>query len=146
MCYDKNWKENVKYNSTTGGTCRNGLEAFAPTVMWVEALDILLSRLVEKGFTFSRVKALSGCGQVSLFFQCENVASVILIGSTDQQHGSVYWKRGAEEILRNLDPAKALNEQLRGAFAFDQSPVWQDSRFVYKVACLASKGNDSTRS
>ncbi len=73
----------------------------APPLMWVkarpqslsspvkdgplllpQALDLLLSRMQEDGFPFRRVAALSGVGQ---------------------QHGSVYWRTGAEGVLRVSD-------------------------------------------
>lgn len=44
-----------------------------------------------------------------------------------QQHGSVYWKKGAREMLRTLDPAKFLHDQLPFAFSVTHSPIWMDS-------------------
>ncbi len=68
----------------------------APPLMWVkvcpQALDLLLSRMQEDGFPFSRVAALSGVGQ---------------------QHGSVYWRTGAEGVLRGLRRDQSLVSQLK---------------------------------
>ena len=36
----------------------------SPTIMWVEALDMLLDKMKSQGFDFSKVAALSGVGQV----------------------------------------------------------------------------------
>ncbi|XP_071043346.1 xylulose kinase isoform X2 [Parasteatoda tepidariorum] len=74
--------------------------------MWVKALDMLLERLKLEGLDFSTVVSLSGAAQ---------------------QHGSVYWKRGAEEILSKTSPEKFLHEQLQGCFSLRDSPVWMDS-------------------
>ncbi|XP_044333317.1 xylulose kinase 2 isoform X2 [Triticum aestivum] len=73
--------------------------------MWAEALDLLLRRLKPR-VDYGRVAAVSGSAQ---------------------QHGSVYWGRGAGAALASLDPAWGLAPQLAGAFAAPESPVWMDS-------------------
>jgi len=79
----------------------------APVLMWVEALDVMLCKLAKEGFPFHKVCAVSGSAQ---------------------QHGSVYWAQGTRaSVLRSLDPAKSLLEQLRTAFATTASPMWMDS-------------------
>ncbi|XP_050213532.1 xylulose kinase 2 [Mercurialis annua] len=78
----------------------------SPTLMWVEALDIVLQRLSNSGFDFGKVVALSGSGQ---------------------QHGSVYWKNGSSSILSSLDSSKPLVNQLDNAFSIKESPIWMDS-------------------
>ena len=48
--------------------------------MWVEALDLVLNNLKKADFKFDKVRAISGSGQ---------------------QHGSVYWRKGAlDSILK----------------------------------------------
>lgn len=82
-------------------------EVFAPPAMWLDAIDLVLSRLREAGLDFNRVKGLSGAGM---------------------QHGTVFWSRDASALLSNLDSGKSLKEQLEtGAFAHDMSPNWQDA-------------------
>lgn len=45
-----------------------------------------------------------------------------------QQHGSVYWKVGAEKILSELKASDGfLHSQLGHAFSISDSPVWMDS-------------------
>jgi hypothetical protein len=44
-----------------------------------------------------------------------------------QQHGSVYWARGARERLAALNPERSLLSQLGDAFAIPNSPIWMDS-------------------
>ncbi|XP_052805355.1 xylulose kinase-like [Mya arenaria] len=78
----------------------------APTVMWVKALDLLLDKMKNAGFDFSRVAAMSGDGQ---------------------QHGSVYWKKGARSILQNLSADKSMYDQLKDSFAIPESPIWMDA-------------------
>ncbi|XP_064612198.1 xylulose kinase-like isoform X2 [Liolophura sinensis] len=100
--------DDLKEFNTSGG-CHvhdDNLTVTAPTIMWVKALDILLDNMKTSGFDFSRVAALSGSGQ---------------------QHGSVFWKTGALEILSNVQPNKQLHEQLKDCFSVADSPIWMDS-------------------
>lgn len=85
---------------------RDTLTVTAPTIMWVKALDMLLERLKVAGLDLSTIAAISGSGQ---------------------QHGSVYWRKGAADMLRDLDSSKFLHDQLQGAFSVRDSPVWMDS-------------------
>ncbi|CAI8008481.1 Xylulose kinase, partial [Geodia barretti] len=93
---------------TVGGVLESedGVTVTSPTLLWVKAVDVLLSKMQEEGFPFCRVVSLSGSGQ---------------------QHGSVYWREGAGEILTHLQPSLSLHEQLQDSFSLDQSPVWKDS-------------------
>ncbi|KAK3357717.1 hypothetical protein B0T25DRAFT_167769 [Lasiosphaeria hispida] len=80
-------------------------EVFAPVAMWLEALDLVLHRLQEKNTPLNRIRGISG--------SC-------------QQHGSVYWSRGAETLLSGLQPDKTLVDQLTGALSHPYAPNWQD--------------------
>ncbi|XP_068199566.1 xylulose kinase isoform X2 [Antennarius striatus] len=82
------------------------LTVTSPVLMWVKALDLLLDKMKKAGFDFSRVIGLSGSGQ---------------------QHGSVYWRRGASETLKQLDPNRDLHHLLRDSFSVADAPVWMDS-------------------
>ncbi len=53
---------------------------------------MLLEKMKASGFPFCRVAGVGGSGQ---------------------QHGSVYWKRGSQELLANLDAKQPLQEQLQ---------------------------------
>ncbi|XP_020680363.1 xylulose kinase 2 isoform X1 [Dendrobium catenatum] len=77
----------------------------SPTLMWVEALDVVLEKLQSK-VDFGKVVAISGSGQ---------------------QHGSVYWKKGSSATLAALDHTKPLVAQLGNAFSTAESPIWMDS-------------------
>ena len=93
---------------TKGGVHRgtDGLTVTSPPMMWAAALDLLFDRMRAAKFAFGRVVAVSGSGQ---------------------QHGSVYWRRGARALLQGLTADTPLRETLREAFAVAASPVWMDS-------------------
>lgn len=93
---------------TRGGVRRSadGLTVTAPTIMWVAAMDLLMERLKSSGIPLGNIVAVSGSGQ---------------------QHGSVWFRRGAAAILGALDPARTLRAQLQDAFSVKDSPVWMDS-------------------
>lgn len=44
-----------------------------------------------------------------------------------QQHGSVWWATGANQVLKNLSSESFLHQQLAGFFSINDSPVWMDS-------------------
>ncbi|XP_026148548.1 xylulose kinase [Mastacembelus armatus] len=109
------FRDHVQFDSdlpefrTRGGVHihADGLTVTSPVLMWVRALDLLLHKMKVAGLDFTRVRALSGSGQ---------------------QHGSVYWKRGAAQILNRLDPEQDLHVQLQqDSFSVSDSPVWMDS-------------------
>ncbi|KAK7092530.1 xylulose kinase-like [Littorina saxatilis] len=89
-----------------------------PTILWVEALDLLLNKLKAANFPFQRVAAISGSGQ---------------------QHGSVYWKQGARQKLSGLQPTKSFLEQLQDAFAVPDSPIWMDASTTAQCKQLENK-------
>lgn len=93
---------------THGGVHKNqdGLTVTAPPIMWIKALDIILEKLKVSGIDFSQVAAISG---------------------TAQQHGSIYWKKDALDILSKLESSKFLHNQLQSCFSIRDSPVWMDS-------------------
>lgn len=78
----------------------------SPVLLWTKALDLLLDQMQLGGVNFFDIKAISG---------------------TAQQHGSVYWQKGARETLQNLDSSHFLHHQLQGSFSLKQSPIWMDS-------------------
>ncbi|KAL6184472.1 hypothetical protein ACLB2K_045873 [Fragaria x ananassa] len=78
----------------------------SPTLMWVEALELVLDKLSKSNLDFGKIIAVSGSGQ---------------------QHGSVYWKNGSSSILSSLDSKKPLVDQLSDAFSVKESPIWMDS-------------------
>eukprot|EP00484_Ammonia_sp_Unknown_P030415 CAMPEP_0197036814 /NCGR_PEP_ID=MMETSP1384-20130603/14203_1 /TAXON_ID=29189 /ORGANISM="Ammonia sp." /LENGTH=578 /DNA_ID=CAMNT_0042467031 /DNA_START=20 /DNA_END=1756 /DNA_ORIENTATION=- len=95
------------------------LEVTAPTLMFIEALDIALNRLqTDHKLDFSKIVSISGSGQ---------------------QHGSVYWKNGARKILQNMDSSQTLLENLKDAFAIYSGPIWMDSSTTKQCRELETK-------
>lgn len=80
-------------------------EVFAPVAMWLEAVDLVLSRLKEKNAPLHRVRGISGA--------C-------------QQHGSVFWNHNAETLLGSLKEAPGLKAHLEGSLSHPYGPNWQD--------------------
>ncbi|KAM5313384.1 xylulose kinase isoform 2-T2 [Glossophaga mutica] len=103
-----NFDRDLPEFGTQGGVHvhQDGLTVTSPVLMWVQALDSILEKMKTSGFDFSRVLALSGAGQ---------------------QHGSIYWKAGARQVLTSLSPDLPLCEQLQACFSIGDCPVWMDS-------------------
>lgn len=102
-------KDGVYRDSTITG------RIVSPTLMWVEAFDLVLERLKKSNIDFGNVAAISGSGQ---------------------QHGSVYWKNGSSAILSSLDPKKSLLDQFGDAFSTKESPIWMDSSTTEQCKAL----------
>lgn len=103
-----NFDSELPHYQTKDGVFRDPLgdgTIVSPTLMWVEALDLLLEKLRRSNLEFEKVVAISGSGQ---------------------QHGSVYWKKGSLDLLTSLDPLKPLFSQLTDAFSTPNSPIWMD--------------------
>jgi len=100
---------------TSGGVHSAGRVVTAPTIMWVKALDMLLDKLRVAGLDFTTVAGICGAGQ---------------------QHGSVFWRRGVDDLLKGLKPERFLHEQLGGAFSVHDSPIWMDSSTSKECAAL----------
>jgi xylulokinase len=81
-------------------------------LMWVEALDLLLSQVQRSGFDWSRVEGVSGAGQ---------------------QHGSVYLR---ESVVLRADGAE-LKEQVRPLLSYPTAPMWMDSSTGTECAEIA---------
>lgn len=82
-----------------------GGEVHANPLMWVEALDLLFTRL-SSATDLSQVRAIGGSGQ---------------------QHGSIYLDSTFDQRLANLDPAKPLAIQISPALSRATSPIWMDT-------------------
>jgi xylulokinase len=82
-------------------------EILADPRMWLEALDVCLSRLQKAGAPLQHVQAISGAGQ---------------------QHGSVYLNQTGLDRLENLHAElPGLAEAFAGAFSRPLSPIWMDT-------------------
>lgn len=105
--------------------CPNGflnnpdpLVKHADPLMWLAALDLLLTRLQQRQAPLAAVKAVCGAGQ---------------------QHGSVYLNSNFEKILVALSPGKNLAEQLAPALSRRTSPIWLDRATSAECAELQQK-------
>lgn len=111
-----NFDETLPQYGTSGGFHQGENDVVtAPTLMFTEALDIVLGRLKDADFPFAKVAAISGSGQ---------------------QHGSVYFKTGASSTLQNLVPGVPMHEQLSDAFSIPNSPIWRDSSTTEQCRAL----------
>ncbi len=102
------YDEKLPEYGTTNGVLPsfNPAIAHSPPLMWLDALDVLLSEMCDMGADFSQVSAVSGSGQ---------------------QHGSVYLKDTAGQALALLHSERPLSVQLRDVFSRESSPIWMDS-------------------
>jgi xylulokinase len=85
---------------------RDPLVKHSLPLLWAAALDLLFAQLKADGVALEEILAVSGSGQ---------------------QHGSVYLNDRAAGRLAKLNPAKSLEQNLRGVFARATSPIWMDS-------------------
>jgi xylulokinase len=104
----------------------------SPVTMWLDGLDIALSRLRTHPAAAAHLPAIAGCSV------------------SGQQHGTVYWAQGASQqlaALRSADfttaaesarPLLTLNELLAGCFARRECPIWADSSTVKQCQQLES--------
>lgn len=81
-------------------------EVHAHPLMWLEALDLLLGRMRARGGDFS---------------------SIVAVGGSGQQHGSVYLKGRFAEKLGALSSESDLVSQLKGCLTRESAPIWMDS-------------------
>jgi xylulokinase len=80
-------------------------EVHANPLMWMQAIDLLFSRLSDEA-DLSQVQMIAGSGQ---------------------QHGSVYLDSSFDTRLANLDPERSLADQLSPALTRRTSPIWMDT-------------------
>ncbi|HEU5076345.1 MAG TPA: FGGY-family carbohydrate kinase [Polyangiaceae bacterium] len=91
-------------------------------LMWVDALDLLLSRVRASGFDLSKVAAVSGAGQ---------------------QHGSVYLATPLSEA-GNFPADRPLVDSVGPLLSRASSPIWMDSSTSAACGEIASAvGGDS---
>uniref|UniRef100_A0A669CQ03 Xylulose kinase n=1 Tax=Oreochromis niloticus TaxID=8128 RepID=A0A669CQ03_ORENI len=65
-----------------------------------------------------------------------------------KQHGSVFWRRGASETLKHLDPDQDLHQLLQVCvcvFSVSDSPVWMDSSSTQQCEDLQAAAGGALR-
>ncbi len=91
-------------------------EVHANPLMWIEALDLLFSRL-SQATDLSKIQMIAGSGQ---------------------QHGSVYLDSTFDGRLASLDPTLPLLPQISPAITRSTSPIWMDTSTGKECAEIAS--------
>lgn len=81
-------------------------EVHSDPLMWLDALDLCLKRLVAGGVDMSSITAVSGAGQ---------------------QHGTVYLNASGLDRITSMDASMSLAEQFAGGFSRATSPIWMDT-------------------
>lgn len=81
-------------------------EFFSDPLMWLEALDLLFSRMKEQEVPLDKISAISGSGQ---------------------QHATVYLNDSFHHTIANLDSRFSLKEQLAPCLSRPVSPIWLDA-------------------
>lgn len=89
----------------------------APPLMWAEALDRIFARLPGDGV---------------------DLASILAIAVSGQQHGSVYLNDRAPAALAGLGAAPDLRSGLADIFSRPTSPVWMDASTSAECAEIAA--------
>lgn len=99
-------KDLPQYNSPQG-VLPNGESNICHSnpLMWVEALDLLLSRVKASGFDWSKIRGISGAGQ---------------------QHGSVFLNKKLNDAPA-WDASQQLKQQVQPLLSHPTSPMWMDS-------------------
>ena len=85
-------------------------ESYAPVAMWLEALELVIERLQNRGLELSRVRGIS---------------------ATAAQHATVFWNHNAERLLQRMEASGGslidqLAEDDSNAFSHPFSPNSQD--------------------
>lgn len=103
-----NFEKDLPHYKTTSGFVHGDQpgEVFSDPLMWVEALDLLMTRLVDSGVDLSCIEAISGSGQ---------------------QHATVYLNEQINAALASLDHSKDLKQQIAPCLSRPLSPIWMDS-------------------
>ncbi|MDG2401324.1 MAG: FGGY family carbohydrate kinase [Akkermansiaceae bacterium] len=113
-----NFGEDLSHYSQPHGYDETGErgEVHSNPLMWLEALDLLLTQLAEGNIDFSKIEAVSGSGQ---------------------QHGSVYLKANFNDVLEGLTAQSDLKTQLANCLSRFSSPIWMDSSTSEECAEIA---------
>ena len=91
--------------------------AVSSPVMWAEALELMLARVVQNVPGMRRLTAIAGSAQ---------------------QHGSVYLNRDSGARLESLNPAKTIASQVPAMLARPVSPIWMDSSTTVECREIAT--------
>ena len=102
----------------------------APTIMWVKALDLLMEKIRIQGILIFELEIcvlFLKVITIDIKISGVDLSNVKALSGAGQQHGSTYWRTGAEDMLKNLRPDKFMHDELAHAFSILDSPIWMDS-------------------
>ncbi len=89
----------------------------APTVLFIEALELCLDKMIKEGFNFSYIKAIAGSAQM---------------------HGTVWWKKNSKQFLEttliNNTGKLKLVDLFQNAFTLPLPPIWMDTSTIIECA------------
>lgn len=108
------FKSLVQYKTADGVIRLDDTDIVAPSLMFVEALDMLLTKLSSE----------------------IDISTILAMSASGQQHGSVYLKTGSSLILQNLDSSKLMQSQLKDAFSIPNGPIWMNSSTSAQCALI----------
>ena len=116
-------KDLPRYNAPEGYIYnRDPLVKHADPCMWLDGLELMLSRLAEQNVDMGKISAISGSGQ---------------------QHGSVYLNEKASIVLASLKKERTLAEQMQDTFSRKSSPIWMDRSTSEECKALSEKFGES---
>lgn len=103
-----NFEEELPHYKTTHGFVRGTEpdEFFSNPLMWIEALDLLFTRMQQDGAPLDAIETISGSAQ---------------------QHATVYLNQHFHWVLENLSPNLPLEEQFTDVFSRPVAPIWMDA-------------------
>jgi sugar (pentulose or hexulose) kinase len=86
IVYEKavNFEKDLPEYETRNGAIQNGDEVTSPTLMWVQALDMLFESMRHDGVHLASIKGISGAGQVS---------DLCFVDSSISSHQIATWER-----------------------------------------------------
>jgi len=93
-----------------------GGEVHANPCMWLDAVDLLFSRLAEQ----------------------TDLSKITLVAGSGQQHGSVYLDSTFDARLAGLNASSSLADQLSPALTRTTSPIWMDTSTGAECAEIAA--------
>ena len=91
-------------------------EVHANPALWMDALDLLFSRLAT----------------------ITDLSKVTMLAGSGQQHGSVYLDASFEARLAALEPSNSLAEQLAPALTRQTAPIWMDTSTGEECAAITT--------
>jgi len=118
-------KELPQYNAPSGFIeGGDDGEVHSNPMMWLDALDLLLSKMVKSQWPLDQVVAISGSGQ---------------------QHGSVYLGDSFTSVVGELSAEQSLADQIKPCLTRGTSPIWMDNSTSAECAEISETVGGSER-